>query len=104
MARSGGIGLMNDRFSADDLPRKPASAPFRGPWPIDLAHIQPFRIGDVEVRPATREVLGGDRREVLEPRVMQVLVTLAGARGEILSRDDLIDACWSGRAVTDDAI
>ena len=74
------------------------------PWPIDLAHIRPFRIGSVEVRPATREVIGGERREVLEPRVMQVLVALAGARGEILSRDDLIDACWEGRAVSDDAV
>jgi len=35
---------------------------------------------------------------------MQVLVALANARGEILSRDDLIDACWGGRAVTDDAL
>ncbi len=56
------------------------------------------------MRPATREVIGGDRREVLEPLVMQVLVTLASARSEILSRDDLIAACWEGRAVTDDAI
>ena len=35
---------------------------------------------------------------------MQVLVALAAARGETLTRDDLIDACWEGRAVTDDAI
>ena len=97
-------GLMNDRYSPDDLPTRQGSAPPRSPWPIDLAHIRPFRIGGVEVRPASREVLGGDRREVLEPLVMQVLVALASARGEILSRDDLIDACWGGRAVTDDAI
>lgn len=95
---------MNDRYSGDDLPRKPGSAPPRSPWPIDLAHIRPFRIGDVEVRPASREVVGGSQREVLEPLVMQVLVALASARGEILSRDDLIEACWGGRAVTDDAL
>lgn len=76
----------------------------RGPWPVDLAHTRAFRIGDVEVRPATREVLSGKRREVLEPRVMEVLVVLAVADGAILSRDDLITACWGGRAVTDDAI
>jgi len=35
---------------------------------------------------------------------MQVLIALVNARGEILSRDDLIDACWGGRAITDDAI
>lgn len=95
---------MNDRFSADDLPRRGGSAPPGSPWPIDLAHLRPFRIGSVEVRPATREVIGGERREVLEPRVMQVLVALASARGEILSRDDLIASCWEGRAVSDDAV
>ena len=95
---------MNDRFSADDLPTRPGSTPGPGPWPIDLAHIRPFRIGDVEVRPATRETVRGDQRELLEPLVMQVLIALASARHEILSRDDLINACWGGRAVTDDAV
>jgi len=78
--------------------------PRPGPWPIDLARIRPFRIGDVDVRPATREMVRSERREVLEPLVMQVLVVLASARGEILSRDDLIEACWGGRAVSDDAV
>jgi DNA-binding winged helix-turn-helix (wHTH) protein len=95
---------MNDRFSADDLPRRASSAVVRGPWPIDLAHVRPFRIGDVDIRPASREIVRGDQREMLEPLVMQVLVALANARGEILSRDDLIDACWGGRAVSDDAL
>ena len=95
---------MNDRFSADDSPRRGASAPVRGPWPVDLAHTRAFRIGDVEVRPPTREVLRGSRREVLEPKVMEVLVILASSDGAILTRDDLITACWDGRAVSDDAI
>ena len=95
---------MNDRFSPDDLPRRPGFGPRPSPWPIDLAHTRPFRIGEVEVRPASREVVRGDQRELLEPLVMQVFAALANARGEILSRDDLIDACWGGRAVTDDAI
>jgi DNA-binding winged helix-turn-helix (wHTH) protein/tetratricopeptide (TPR) repeat protein len=92
---------MNDRFSADDLLRMDATA--RIPRPIDLAHTPAFQLGNAQIRPATREVIGGDQREMLEPLVMQVLVALASARGEILSRDDLIDACWGGRAVTDDA-
>jgi len=95
---------MNDRYSADDLPRKPEAGPGRGPGPIDLAHTPSFRIGDADIRPATREVVLGDSREVLEPRVMEVMVVLAAADGAILSRDDLITACWAGRAVTDDAI
>lgn len=35
---------------------------------------------------------------------MQVLVTLAGAGGKVLSRDDLIEHCWDGRIVGDNAI
>jgi DNA-binding winged helix-turn-helix (wHTH) protein len=95
---------MGNRFSPDDLPMEGVFPHARDTRPVDLAHARPFRIGSVEVRPATREVLGGNRREVLEPRVMQVLVALADARGEILSRDDLIASCWEGRAVSDDAI
>ena len=90
---------MNDRFLSDDLPRNGASA-----RPIDLAHHPSFRLGDVEVHPATRELVRGEQRELLEPLVMQVLIALASARGQILSRDDLIDCCWGGRAVTDDAL
>lgn len=105
MMRAGsGHGLMNDRFSADDLPRGRRLAPPKSPWPIDLAHVAPFHLGDAEVRPATREVVSGEDRELLEPLVMQVLVALASARGKTLSRDDLIAACWGGRCVTDDAL
>lgn len=35
---------------------------------------------------------------------MQVLVVLAGARGEVVSRDELVRRCWDGRIVGDDAI
>jgi len=75
------------------------------PLHVDLAREPAFRLASLDVRPATREVLGraGSRR-VLEPRVMQVLVALARRRGEVVSRDELIDACWRGRAVGDDAV
>lgn len=43
-------------------------------------------------------------REVLQPRVMQVLVRLAQADGDVVSRDDLIETCWGGRVVGEDAI
>jgi DNA-binding winged helix-turn-helix (wHTH) protein/tetratricopeptide (TPR) repeat protein len=72
--------------------------------PVVLARERPFRLGDVEVRPGTREVVGPGERVVVEPRVMQVLVALAHARGEIVDRDALIARCWGGRAVGEDAI
>ena len=94
---------MNDRFSADDLPTFGEGSP-QQVRAVDLAHIRPFRVGTVEVRPAARELADGRHCELVEPKVMQVLVALAFARGETMSRDDLIAACWEGRAVTDDAI
>nr|WP_236659774.1 winged helix-turn-helix domain-containing protein [Sphingopyxis lutea] len=39
-----------------------------------------------------------------EPRVVQVLVALADAKGAVLSREDLLQICWEGRIVGDDAI
>jgi DNA-binding winged helix-turn-helix (wHTH) protein len=57
----------------------------------------------MEVHPATRQLIVGDRHETLEPRVMQVLVALFRAGG-IVTRDELIARCWDGRIVSDDAI
>lgn len=74
------------------------------PGQIDLAREAVFGLGAAEIRPATREVIVEGRREMLEPRVMQVLVALARRRGEVVSRDDLIMSCWAGRVVGDDAI
>ncbi len=74
------------------------------PAPIELAHVAPFRLGPIEARPATREIIAGGEREVLQPRIMQVLVALARQAGEVVSRDDLIAACWDGQEVGNDAI
>ena len=72
--------------------------------PIVLARERPFRLGAVTVRPATREIVGPQGREVLEPRVMEVLVALARAKGETVTRDELTASCWEGRVVGEDAI
>ena len=71
---------------------------------IELAHAADFTLGSLSVRPPTREVESDGTVELLEPRVMQVLVALARADGAILSRDDLIRQCWEGRIVGEDAI
>jgi DNA-binding winged helix-turn-helix (wHTH) protein/Tfp pilus assembly protein PilF len=74
------------------------------PEPVDLARAPDFMLGAVRVKPSTREVVSGATRTVIEPRVMEVLVALARANGEVVTRDDLVAACWGGRAVSDDAI
>lgn len=71
---------------------------------MQLAHQAAFSLGAVEVRPPTCEVISPQGVEVVQPRVMQVLVTLARAKGAVVSRDDLIATCWDGRVVSDDAI
>lgn len=72
--------------------------------PESLANEDDFRLGDIRVRPSLLEVRAGDVRETLEPRVMQVMVALAGANGMVVSRDELIRECWGGRVVGEDAI
>ena len=70
---------------------------------IDLATTTAFRLGPLLVEPSLRAV-STTSRETLEPRVMKVLVALVRADGAVLSRDALIDQCWDGQIVGDDAI
>ena len=81
------------------------AAPLPGPSaPIDLASEPAFQLGALSVRPSLREVASDSFREVLEPRVMEVLVALARGRGATVSRAQLVDSCWGGRVVGEDAI
>jgi len=71
---------------------------------IDLAREPDFDLGSLRVRPATCEVEWNGVTDTLQRRVMQVLVSLAKARGSVVSQNDLVMRCWSGLSVTDDAI
>jgi Tol biopolymer transport system component/DNA-binding winged helix-turn-helix (wHTH) protein len=84
---------MNDAVAAIALGRR-----------IDLTREADFVVGGVEVRPAACEVIAGGARIKLQPRVMQVLVALARAGGEPVSRESLTDVCWGQVAVSDDAL
>jgi DNA-binding winged helix-turn-helix (wHTH) protein/tetratricopeptide (TPR) repeat protein len=72
---------------------------------IDLAATPELRLGEVRVRPPLRTLARDDgAEEVIEPRVMQVLVALADAKGAVVTRDALTERCWEGRIVGEDAI
>lgn len=72
---------------------------------IVLAYEPMLRIGRLIMEPPMRRITHEDGRdEILEPRVMQVLVALVKSGGAIFTRDDLIRCCWDGRIVGDDAI
>src|SRR6185437_6086719 len=63
-----------------------------------------FSIGALRVRPSRRELEAHGVRRVLQRRVMQVLVALARSTTEVVSQQELIERCWGGLSVTDDAI
>lgn len=71
---------------------------------LNLAHEAPFHLGDLRVEPALRLVRNGEASEIIEPRVMKLLVALHSAGGHILSRYDLIEQCWNGQVVGENAI
>lgn len=72
--------------------------------PADLAALADFRLGEAVVRPSLRRIEGPAASVTVEPRVMQLLVTLRAASGEVVSRDALAHSCWGGPFVSDDSL
>lgn len=71
---------------------------------VDLSKQPPFNVGALEVRPSVREIGCAGNVEQIQPRIMQVLIVLAQAQGEVVSRDDLIRRCWGLESLSDDAL
>jgi len=63
-----------------------------------------FRVGDVEVAPETGAVSGPKGGAALDPKVMDVLVCLVMARGQLVTRDQIMESVWPGVVVTDFAL
>jgi DNA-binding winged helix-turn-helix (wHTH) protein/TolB-like protein len=72
--------------------------------PIDLASEPRFRVGAATIDPVSREARFGDSSERIQPQNLKVLIALARHRGEVVSRDQLVELCWDGRFVGDDVI
>jgi DNA-binding winged helix-turn-helix (wHTH) protein/TolB-like protein/Tfp pilus assembly protein PilF len=72
--------------------------------PDKEALMQGFQMGPWFVMPERGQLRRDAKKEHIEPLVMDVLVALAVRQGEVLSNDQLIEAAWGGRAVTDDVI
>jgi DNA-binding winged helix-turn-helix (wHTH) protein/Flp pilus assembly protein TadD len=71
---------------------------------IDLAREPAFRLGGLQVDPSRLTIASNQASFQVEPRVMAVLVALASAEGRVVSRDELVNRCWEGRIVADNAI
>lgn len=55
-----------------------------------------FKLGDVTFHPAADEVSGPTGRFHLQPKVMDFAAHMAARSGEVVERDELIDAVWQG--------
>ena len=63
-----------------------------------------FWIGEWHVQPSINRISRGSEVVRVEPKVMQVLVCLAGRPGEVVTREELIASVWAGIFVTDDVL
>ncbi len=63
-----------------------------------------FTIGDWEVLPGHGVLRRGDHEERPEPKVFEVLISLACHDGNLVTRDDLVNDVWEGRPTSDEPI
>ncbi len=65
---------------------------------------QGFRLEGLQVVPLTGEVSGPGGTAKVDPRVMDVLVVMAGQPRQVVLREDLVTRVWGQAVVTDDAV
>ncbi|MEO0466877.1 MAG: winged helix-turn-helix domain-containing protein [Pseudomonadota bacterium] len=56
---------------------------------------EPFSVSGIHVEPQRNLLLRYGKEIPLEPRIMDVLTTLAASQGEVLTRDQIIEAVWN---------
>jgi serine/threonine-protein kinase len=64
----------------------------------------PFQLGRWRVDPALNRIACDVESAQLEPKVMDVLVRLAAEPGEVVSKQQLLDAVWNGDFVTESVL
>lgn len=63
-----------------------------------------FRLGDWVVSPMLNRISKGDEAINLKHKAMAVLVRLAEANGEVVTRGEIMDSVWPGMAVSDEVL
>ena len=63
-----------------------------------------FFLGDWQVDPGSNSLRLGKRLRQLEPKAMDVLLYLCRRSGEVVSSDELLDACWPGSDTGDNPL
>lgn len=65
---------------------------------------EPFRLGELEVLPASGELRGRRGVERLRPLLMDILLRLAARPGEVVRRETLLEDVWPRRMVNDEVL
>jgi DNA-binding winged helix-turn-helix (wHTH) protein len=63
-----------------------------------------FRVGAWDVYPQANLLKCPEHSKTLEPKVMDVLVFLSQRQGEVVSRQQILDAVWRGAVVGDEVV
>jgi DNA-binding winged helix-turn-helix (wHTH) protein/tetratricopeptide (TPR) repeat protein len=71
---------------------------------VPLARRPDFGLGGTRVFPSRLLLIGPSATVPLERRIMEVLLAFVDADGAVLSRDELLQRCWPGVVVGDDAV
>ena len=71
---------------------------------VNLAIEPSFCLGPARIDPPAHTISWGGESRRLQPQPLKVLVALHDRLGQVVTRDELIDRCWSGRFVGDDVI
>jgi DNA-binding winged helix-turn-helix (wHTH) protein len=66
--------------------------------------VSDFRLGDWIVQPGLCRISHGGQTVHLRPKVMEVLVCLAGSAGKLVTRQALIDTVWAREFISDSAL
>lgn len=66
--------------------------------------LRPFRVGEWNVVPSAQRIERGPERIRLGPTAMDVLVTLAQRAGDVVTREEILEAVWSGTFVGDEVV
>lgn len=72
---------------------------------LDKLHIKKgFQLGDWVINPMSGKFTRNGHSVHVEPKLMDVLLCLAGAGGAVVTRDELMGSVWEGLIVSDEAL
>ena len=72
--------------------------------PGDGTYLMTIAFGEFEIDVAARELRRGNETVTIEPKAFDVLSLLLENRERVVTKDELVDAVWNGRFISDSAL